>query len=101
MEAGYTGTEEGFNESLAHLVQTKEFSVTLTASGWSNGTQTVKSAMLMKNKSYVYSPAPDSFTAYTKAAARCGESEDGQTTFYCDRTPTEDIVVQFLRIGAD
>ena len=79
------------------------FSVSLPASGWSNNAQTVSHAMLKAaGYGYIYNPDEASYGAYVSALVRCGDvATDGQVTFYCDETPTDDITVDFMRIEAN
>ena len=79
------------------------FSVSLPASGWSNNAQTVSHAMLKDaGYGYIYNPDDASYGAYVSALVRCGDvASDGQVTFYCDETPTDDITVDFMRIEAN
>ena len=79
------------------------FSVSLPASGWSNNAQTVSHAMLKAaGYGYIYNPDEASYGAYVSALVRCGDVvTDGQVTFYCDETPTDDITVDFMRIEAN
>ena len=79
------------------------FSVSLPASGWSNNAQTVSHAMLKAaGYGYIYNPDDASYVAYVSALVRCGDVvTDGQVTFYCDETPTDDITVDFMRSEAN
>ena len=79
------------------------FSVSLPASGWSNNAQTVSHAMLKAaGYGYIYNPDEASYGAYVSALVRCGDVvTDGQVTFYCDETPTDDITVDFMRSEAN
>ena len=79
------------------------FSVSLPASRWSNNAQTVSHAMLKDaGYGYIYNPDEASYGAYVSALVRCGDvATDGQVTFYCDETPTDDITVDFMRIEAN
>ena len=79
------------------------FSVSLPASRWSNNAQTVSHAMLKAaGYGYIYNPDETSYGAYVSALVRCGDVvTDGQVTFYCDETPTEDITVDFMRSEAN
>ena len=79
------------------------FSVSLPASGWSNNAQTVSHAMLKADGyGYIYNPDDASYGAYVSALVRCGDVvTNGQVTFYCDETPTDDITVDFMRSEAN
>lgn len=87
-------------EGLAAAAKAKLFSVTIPASGWSGNAQTVSNDMLKAaGFGYIYNPDEASYGAYISAMVRCGEvTVDGQVTFYCDDTPTDDITVDFMRI---
>ena len=87
-------------EGLATSAKAKLFSVTIPASGWSGNAQTVSNDMLKAaGFGYIYNPDEASYGAYVSAMVRCGEvTVDGQVTFYCDDTPTDNITVDFMRI---
>lgn len=80
-----------------------EITVTLPASGWSNGTQTVNNAGLLAD-GYGYIPAPDaqSFEMYAACMVRADDVEtDGEVTFRCSDTPTENLTVNIMRIEVE
>lgn len=87
-------------DGLAAAAKAKLFSVTIPASGWSGNAQTVSNDMFKAaGFGYIYNPDEASYGAYISAMVRCGEvTVDGQVTFYCDDTPTDDITVDFMRI---
>ena len=76
------------------------FTVTLSASGWSNKTQPVSDARFLTN-GYAYSVAPDSgsFAAYGNAVIYADNvTTAGQMQFHCSETPTGDLIVNILRM---
>ena len=87
-------------EEVGAAAKAKLFSVTIPASGWRGNSQTVSNAMFKAaGFGYIYNPDEASYGAYVSAMVRCGEvTVDGQVTFYCDDTPTDDITVDFMRI---
>lgn len=91
------------NQQIAAIPKSEIFSVSLLVSGWSGNAQTVNHTMLKATGyGYIYNPDDASYGAYVSAMVRCGDvTVDGQVTFYCDETPTDDITVDFLRIEAN
>lgn len=91
------------NQQIAAIPKSEIFSVSLPVSGWSGNAQTVNHTMLKATGyGYIYNPADASYGAYVSAMVRCGDvTVDGQVTFYCDETPTDDITVDFMRIEAN
>ena len=80
-----------------------EITVTIPASGWSNGTQTVNNAGLLAN-GYGYIPAPDaqSFEMYAACVVRADDVEtDGEVTFRCSDTPAGNLTVNIMRIEVE
>jgi hypothetical protein len=77
-----------------------EFSVTLTASGWSGGKQTVSdSNFAATGYSYIVTPGPGSHSAYAEAMIYAQDvSEDGKMVFTCaGDTPADALTVNILR----
>lgn len=77
-----------------------EITVTLPASGWSNGSQTVQNAALAASGyGYIHAPTPDSFTAYASSMVRADDvTEDGKVTYHCEDTPAVDLTVSIMKI---
>lgn len=76
------------------------FTVTLSAVGWSENTQTVSDARFLTD-GYAYSVAPDSgsFSAYGEAMIYADNvTTAGQMRFHCSEIPTTDLTVNILRI---
>ena len=76
------------------------FTVTLSASGWSEKTQMVSDERFLTN-GYAYSVAPDSgsFSAYGNAVIYADNvTTAGQIQFHCSETPAVDLTVNVLRI---
>lgn len=80
-----------------------EITVTLLASGWSNGTQTVNNAgLLAQGYSYIHSPGGPSYEMYAACMVRADDVEtDGKITFRCSDTPAENLTVSILRIEVE
>lgn len=80
-----------------------EITVTLPASGWSNGSQTVQDAALVASGyGYIVTAAPDSYEVYTSCMVRAGNvTTDGQITFSCGETPSADLTVSIMKIKVE
>lgn len=80
-----------------------EIAVTLPASGWSNGSQTVQNADLVASGyGYIVTAAPDSYEVYTSCMVRAGNvTTDGQITFSCGETPSADLTVSIMKIKVE
>lgn len=72
--------------------------VTLSASGWSNNTQTVFVEGVTANNVVQVAPSGDR-TAYLDADIYCSAQGAGTLTFTCETTPTADIAVNVLIMG--
>lgn len=71
-------------------------SVTLTASGWANGVQTVAvEGVSADETAQLIQPVPSaaSQAAYIKAGVLCTGQADGKLTFTADAAPAEDLTV--------
>nr|DAP86784.1 MAG TPA: hypothetical protein [Caudoviricetes sp.] len=78
------------------------FTVTLTAAGWSAGTQTVNnSKFIASGYAYTVCPAGDSFKDYAEAMIYADNvTMAGRMSFHCDVTPTKNLTVNILRTEA-
>lgn len=78
------------------------FTVTLTAAGWSAGTQTVSNSKLIASGyAYTVCPAGDSFKDYAEAMIYADNvTTAGKMSFHCDVTPTKNLTVNILRTEA-
>lgn len=78
------------------------FTVTLTAAGWSLGTQIVSdSRFITSGYAYTVCPAGDSFKDYAEAMIYADNvTTAGRMSFHCDVTPTENLTVNILRTEA-
>ena len=76
------------------------FTVTLTAAGWSNNSQTVSNAnFLSAGYAYTVAPASGSFTDYADAMVYADDvTTNGRIVFHCDSTPTTTLPVNILRM---
>lgn len=80
-----------------------EIVVTLSASGWSNGSQTVQDAALVAyGYGYIITPAPDSFGAYAASMVYADAvTVDGEITFHCEDAPTDALTVSIMKIKVE
>ena len=76
------------------------FTVTLSASGWSNNAQTVSSAsFIVSGYSYVVSPASASLEVYAEAQIYADDvTTAGRMTFHCGEVPSDALTVNILRV---
>lgn len=65
--------------------------ITLSASNWSNDTQTVNVSGVTANNTIIVSYNPNSYEAYSDAAIRCIEQGNNTLTFSCENTPDVDV----------
>lgn len=65
--------------------------VTLPASGWQDGYQTVNVSGVTAGNTILVGYSPDSYEAYSDAGIRCTEQGNGTLTFFCESTPTSDV----------
>ena len=77
-----------------------DFTVTLTAAGWSDNAQTISNAkFLSAGYAYTVAPASGSFADYADAMVYADDvTADGQMVFHCDSTPTADLTVNIVRM---
>lgn len=78
--------------------------VTLTASGWTQGTdgkytQNVQVVSMNETKSVIVQPEADSVTAYSASEIRCTAQGANTLTFTAVSKPTENILVSVLHMG--
>lgn len=76
------------------------FTVTLTAAGWSNNTQTISNVnFLSTGYAYTVAPASGSFENYSYAMVYADDvTTNGQMVFHCGSTPTADLTVNVVRM---
>lgn len=70
--------------------------VSLTAAGWSNKTQTVSATGVTASNTVIVSPAPADIADYADCGVYCSAQASGTLTFGCDTAPSGDIVVNVL-----
>lgn len=104
---GAVNTVNGLNPNAQGNVQlpppSTDYSVTLLASGWSNGVQTVQNAaFLASGYNYLVGPAAASRNAYGEAGIYTDDdvTVDGSMTFHCEDTPDTDLTVTVIRVVA-
>ena len=74
-------------ETLNKLLNLKTTTVTLSASGWSDKTQTVSVSGVTAKNTVIVTHAPDSYSMYTGRGVRCVGQAAGKLTFQCDVVP--------------
>lgn len=76
-------------------VSKTEVTVTLSADGWVNNTQTVNAVGVTASSLVIPAPDPaaDNYTAYAEAGIRCTEQDEGILIFECESVPGIDVLV--------
>lgn len=85
-------------------VNPDSFAVSLPASGWSDGAQTVNNDLfVLDGYAYMVNPDSDSYPVWVSSQVRPNDeiTTDGQMQFVCAETPTTDISVNILRMEVD
>lgn len=72
--------------------------ITLTAAGWSNGSQTVSVSGITSTGVVFVSPDPTDQADYTTAGILCTAQATDSLTFTCDTTPSSDISVVVVQM---
>lgn len=72
--------------------------VTLTAAGWSNKTQTVSASGVTASNHVITAYAPASKAAYVEADVYCSAQGAGTLTFTCTDVPSEAVTVNVMII---
>ena len=93
-DTGKAATPKAVNEVYKRLPVST--SVTLTAAGWSSGTQTVSVAGVTADNHVIVAPAPASRDAYINSDVRCTAQGAGRLTFTAASTPTVNITVNII-----
>ena len=101
----YPTTKIGNVDGLDTALQNKAdksvaFTVTLTAAGWSDNSQTISNEKFMSaGYAYTVAPASISFADYADAMVYADDvTTNGQMVFHCDSTPTADLTVNIVRM---
>ena len=71
---------------------------TLTAAGWSGGSQTVSVTGMTATGVVMVSPDPTDQSAYTSAGIICSAQAAGTLTFTCSTTPSADLSVNVVML---
>ena len=77
-----------------------DFTVTLSASGWSDNVQTISNEKFVSaGYAYTVAPASSSFADYADAMVYADDvTTNGQMVFHCDSVPTADLTVNIVRM---
>ena len=92
---------DGLNTALQNKAdKSVDFTVTLTAAGWSDNAQTISdSKFVSAGYAYTVAPASGSFANYAEAMIYADDvTTDGQMVFHCDSAPTADLTVNIVRM---
>lgn len=93
-DTGKAATPKAVNE--VYKLLPVSTSVTLTAAGWSGGTQTVSVAGVKTDNHVIVAPAPASRDAYINSDVRCTAQGAGTLTFTAASTPTVGVTVNVI-----
>ena len=93
-DTGKAATPKAVNE--VYKLLPVSTSVTLTAAGWSSGTQTVSVAGVTADNHVIVAPAPASRDTYINSDVRCTAQGEAQLTFTAASTPTVNITVNII-----
>lgn len=94
-------------DSIIPLLESAQHSgttVTLPAEGWSGRAQTVQDEFLLANSKYWYIVCADAdcFMAASETGVKADNiTVDGQITFRCEVTPTENLTISILRMEVE
>lgn len=89
---------------LLESAQHTGITVTLPAENWSGRAQTVQDESLLADSKYWYIMCYDAdcFVAASETGVKADNiTTDGQVTFRCEVTPTEDLTVSILRLEVE
>lgn len=78
--------------------------VTLPAENWSGRAQTVKDNILLADEKYWYIVCADAdcFMAVSETGVKADNiTVNGQVTFHCEVTPTENLTIYILRLEVE
>lgn len=94
-------------ESIIPLLEGAQHSgttVTLPAENWSGRAQTVKDNILLADEKYWYIVCADAdcFMAVSETGVKADNiTVNGQVTFHCEVTPTENLTIYILRLEVE
>ena len=101
----YPATKIANVDGLGTALQNKadksvDFTVTLTAAGWSDNAQTISNEKFVSaGYAYTVAPASGSFANYAESMVYADDvTADGQMVFHCDSAPTADLTVNIVRM---
>lgn len=77
-------------------VEKTNATATLSASGWSGGSQTVTVQGVTVSNTIIVGSAPENYNAYAEANVRCTAQGSDSLTFQCDDTPSENLTVNVM-----
>lgn len=84
------------NTEYAAALSVSQLTVTLSASGWANYSQTVTATGVTANNSLIVSAAPSSVSDYVESGIVCTIQSYNSLTFTCTSVPSTDIAVNVL-----
>lgn len=89
-EHGHTADEVGAQKK--HIA----ISVTLSASRWSNGAQTVAVNGISTNNTLIVASDPANYEAYVDSGVYCAAQAAGTVTFQCKAVPSDDLKANIM-----
>ena len=81
---------------LASDAKSKGVTVTLTAAGWANNSQTVSVEGVTANNNVIVAAAPSSRAVYNDAEIYCSAQGNGTLAFTCSTVPTSSVVANVI-----
>ena len=93
-EAKKAGTNA--QETADTKTQKTEVIVELSATGWTDLTQTVEVTGVTENNTVIVGSAPGNYDAYADSAVRCTGQGEGTLIFACEEKPSTNLTVNVL-----
>jgi hypothetical protein len=99
LAASANGLKIAYDLAASKAAKGDIITVTLTTAGWSSNQQTASdSGLVASGYSYIVTPDPGSYAAYTSAGVRAQNvTTDGSIVFECEDTPTAALTVLILK----
>lgn len=87
-------------EALGAASKPISFSITVPASKWNSGVQSVSiSPNDTTGKNIIVVPSPESYVTWVESVARCSDYTATSLEFSCEDAPVKDMVVNILMLG--
>lgn len=70
--------------------------LTLTASGWADGSQSVSCEGITAGSTLIVASDPENYEDYSKAGVYCAAQAEGSLTFLCKSVPAVDLTANVM-----